>query len=611
MKLLKMILGFVLLIIVLGAVFIVILIRSVDVNWVKSYLIKELSSNLNRSVQIQSIRVDFNLKEKFSLFLNGLQIADDPSFSSDPFLKMDRVQLDVALLSLITQRQFVLNQIVIQSPQLAIQRNSDGQWNFQNIGRKPEPKAKSEQPGKETLTSREDKSDESSLKFYRIKIRSIELKNGVMTFTDNSFPEPWQEKVSLDLQVFDFSLDRPFKFNCQLSPEPNADPLAFNGTVQMNLKNRQVRFDDIQLNVNFAKLPLMKWLSSWPEFLNQIKWQEGFQGKVSLLINQLIVGEDGLKLLSAEGKLREGRISLTALPQPLTDMEGEFQVSENDVILRQMHLYFGEGGLQAEGHVDNYSKDPMWSFEVKLENLNISDLLVQEAWPVKVSGKLTAHLNGEAEGISLEALRSSLKVEGEADLKEGKFAEVNLIKILFGRLAQIPYIALNLEQQIPPEYRDILAKEETPIESMHLNLKIKDETIQLNPVKLVIPDLDLQGQARCDFQQKCFVQASVLFSRTLSDHMRRSAPEWEALINAQGQIYIPLSAYQGKLSEIKIYPDLAYLSKRFIVHRGREELRGVLEQVLPDREEKDQQTQEDAPQSPGEGVLDLLESIFP
>jgi AsmA protein len=103
----------------------------IDANQFKPTLETDLSAALGRPVSIGNIQL--------ALFSGGVtvdnvSIADDPAFSSAPFLQATKLTAGVALIPLIFSRQLQVLSFAVTNPQIVLLRSTSGTWNFSNLG---------------------------------------------------------------------------------------------------------------------------------------------------------------------------------------------------------------------------------------------------------------------------------------------------------------------------------------------------------------------------------------------------------------------------------------------------------------------------------------------
>jgi AsmA protein len=90
-----------------------------------------LSQSLNRNVTLGHL--------SFSIFSGSLEasslaIADDPSFSSQPFLTAKDIRIGVQIWPLITTHQLHITGITIDQPSITLLSRANGTWNYSSLG---------------------------------------------------------------------------------------------------------------------------------------------------------------------------------------------------------------------------------------------------------------------------------------------------------------------------------------------------------------------------------------------------------------------------------------------------------------------------------------------
>src|ERR1700753_778654 len=79
-------------------------------------------------------------KLELSLWSGGLvasnsTVADDPAFSSQPFIQADSVRIGVDMFPLIFSRQLHIRRFALISPKVQLLRAANGTWNYSTIGK--------------------------------------------------------------------------------------------------------------------------------------------------------------------------------------------------------------------------------------------------------------------------------------------------------------------------------------------------------------------------------------------------------------------------------------------------------------------------------------------
>jgi len=118
-------------VVVLAAAAIVALPRLVETARVQSLIASGAAQALGRPVKFQSLSVA--VLPYPAARLHGLEIADDPSFGSGPFLTLDAADFRLKLAPLLRGRvEFAT--LVLKEPRIALIQGADGRWNFASLG---------------------------------------------------------------------------------------------------------------------------------------------------------------------------------------------------------------------------------------------------------------------------------------------------------------------------------------------------------------------------------------------------------------------------------------------------------------------------------------------
>lgn len=103
----------------------------VNVNNFRPQIESNISSALGRPVKVGNLGLSIF---SGSVEADQLSIADDPKFSSAPFIQAKSLRVGVELLPLLFRKQLNVTRIVIDHPQINLLRDRDGVWNFSSFG---------------------------------------------------------------------------------------------------------------------------------------------------------------------------------------------------------------------------------------------------------------------------------------------------------------------------------------------------------------------------------------------------------------------------------------------------------------------------------------------
>lgn len=103
----------------------------VHANTFRPAIEKQLTTALGRNVKVGNLSLSVF---RGSLVAEGLSVADDPSFSAEPFLTAKQFRIGVSLQTLIFSQQLNLRSFQIEAPQITLIRAANGAWNFSSLG---------------------------------------------------------------------------------------------------------------------------------------------------------------------------------------------------------------------------------------------------------------------------------------------------------------------------------------------------------------------------------------------------------------------------------------------------------------------------------------------
>ena len=128
----------------------------VNVNNFRPQIESNLSLVLGRPVKVGNLSLGVF---SGSVGADQLSIADDPKFSSAPFIEAKSLQVGVELMPLIFSKQLNITKIVIDHPEMTLLRNREGVWNFSSLGKSAQPAEKTSSTAANVNVARLDLND--------------------------------------------------------------------------------------------------------------------------------------------------------------------------------------------------------------------------------------------------------------------------------------------------------------------------------------------------------------------------------------------------------------------------------------------------------------------
>src|SRR5947209_1545096 len=103
----------------------------IPVNQFRPTIEQKASAALGRKVDVGNLSLSLFTG---SLGADNLSIADDPKFSSSPFLTAKSVKVGVELLPLVLHKDLKITSVTIDAPAVTLLRNPSGDWNYSSFG---------------------------------------------------------------------------------------------------------------------------------------------------------------------------------------------------------------------------------------------------------------------------------------------------------------------------------------------------------------------------------------------------------------------------------------------------------------------------------------------
>lgn len=157
-----------------------------------------LTSSLGRKVTLG--KLDLSILSG-SLVAQDATVADDPAFSSQPFLHASSLKIKIDVLPLILHHQVNIEGFDLDSPSITLIQAANGTWNYSTIG-----------GAQQNISANQ----QSSSLLPNLTVGHISIANGKMTVATQSSPGapavPPHTYDRLSLKVTNFAFDKSFPF---------------------------------------------------------------------------------------------------------------------------------------------------------------------------------------------------------------------------------------------------------------------------------------------------------------------------------------------------------------------------------------------------------------
>jgi len=454
-----------------------IFLKTLDINRFKSQITQQISKSINRDVSIGKIFFTPSIHQGVIIGISGLTVSDHPEFSTDPLFYIESAHLNIDALPLILRRQIFVSKIEFNSPKINIIRNKAGKFNIQTLSERKEDQKKVARDDAVKESKDDDRKSvrgkKDEIAFGDMLIRSIRINDGTVLFTDrSSIPTVIIPITGLDLQISNLAFDTAVPFDASVSLWSEKKNISVKGLVRVNAQNHQVRIDDLYIRTDLSDLLLDNVLGDIPSF-KEAGLEEGLDGQVVINIHQMVLSEEGLLVLSSDSRLTDGQMKFKDLPIPFENMNMHFEISESDLNIKEINLPIAAGEFMATGQISDYLNRQKFIGELNINDIELKELTAYFDLPVRIEGVIRGSFKSNGEGLSKNALRTSLAGEGTLEVINGRIVDINLLNLVLSKLSFIPNLVDRIEENLPEQYKEKLNQKDTILGEIKINTRIQ------------------------------------------------------------------------------------------------------------------------------------------
>lgn len=345
----------------------------VDLNSHKPALLAQLKPYIDRTIDFD--RIELSILTGLGVDLQGLRISDDPSFSSEDFLTLKRLEVRCRLLPLLRKRVEIRG-VLLSEPTVRIVRNEQGRFNFESLA----PSSAHGVSPERSSPPVEKRPGGSLEALAALAMEELEVESGKVVFTDR-FHGTGGMPVSVDrieLKVEDVSLDRPV--SVRLSAEllgQGKKNLLFDGRLGPLGRKPEIEAIPIQARISIEGIPLKPLLG-----LSRLSLPMGVrEGNLDLSVTANGSRREGLAAqgeISAKGLVleeREGEKGRTGQLDLVVRHKIRALAATGEVTIESLSVGLNGNQIDLEGSVSGLLQKPTWRFKGKGDGLRPNELV--------------------------------------------------------------------------------------------------------------------------------------------------------------------------------------------------------------------------------------------
>lgn len=497
----------------------------IDPNDYKQDIIKEVDNNTGRQLVMQG-NISWRFFPSLGLSIGKTQLNNPEGFPDQPMLALDSVEVDVALVPLLSKK-VEIGQVSVKGLSVYLLTRKDGVSNLDDLTKKemtPAPQ-----------TSADNQNENAPPKLKDIRIKGIQLVDAKITVEDLKAGTK-QVIDHINFNLAEFSLQQWVELSFSMQLETGPQKVSLNSQGQVNIADSMQRYDLKDLSTQITvegegipngRLDVSNQLSGYFDGTNKKAELStlslslldiNINGKLTALLNTIPKINFDLKVspvdldkflppadkkevaqqteqptnpdlswmkqFDVEGKLfieslKADKLSVSAIEIPLQIKAGKLKMTE-----MKANLY--QGSLNTSLILDGTNKVPPFNIKATLSKVQalplIKDLMDKEI----VSGTLDLNMDISGKGLIDKQIRQGAKGGGNVAFTDGAVYGVNIAQMIRSAYAKIKGQTIE-EDKSPPK---------TDFAALTASFTIENGIVNNPDLKLLSPLLRIDGKGQ-------------------------------------------------------------------------------------------------------------------
>jgi AsmA protein len=419
----------------------------IDANSFKPTLESDLTQALGRNVQIGNISLRIF---SGSIAVDNVAIADDPAFSSQPFLTAQQLRAGVALRPLIFSKQLQVLSLTIANPRVSLIRSKNGTWNFSSLGSK---------------TTKAQSASQSSSTPPGISVQKLALTDGKMTVTDLGGRIRTYDGVDLVAENLSYTSQFPFQFSANT---PGQGTIKLDGQAGP-MDSANAALTPVHATVDVSHLDLAS--TGFLDPSTGLGGIVGFRGQVD---------SDG-KVIDSHGSVTADSLKLTAGSSPSTvpvdvDYQTTYDPKSETGTLKQGNVHVGKAVANLTGSYDASGAITSVNMKMSGQGMPVPDLEgILPAVGVKLPSGASLQSGTLDTSLAISGPVDKLVITGPVTLSNAKVAGFSL-KGALGALSSFTGLGG-------------ASGSDTEIQTLHADVRVDPSGQHVTNLNLVVPSI--------------------------------------------------------------------------------------------------------------------------
>ena len=420
----------------------------VDVNSFRPRLESELTTALGRQVKVGNLSLSIL---SGTVSAEDVSIADDPAFSSNPFVQAKELKVGVEVIPLVFSKSLHVTDLTLDHPEISLVRSTSGKWNFSSLGGNAAAKPANTPQGSSAGSNQ------------NLSVSRLNVKDGRLTLgrAGTSAKPHVYDDVNITVSDFSFTSQFPFTLSAKL---PGGGSLKLDG------KAGPINQADSSLTPVGAKLEVKNLDLAASGFIEPGTGIAGLADFDGTLVS------DG-KMVHTSGTVKAEKLKLAEKGSPAGRPVDVKYAVDHDLqkeggSLRQGDISMGKALAQLTGTYQKQGESTLLNMKLNGQNMPVDDLeAMLPALGVILPPGSSLKGGSLSTNLALSGTADKLIITGPVRLAETRLAGFNL----GSRLSAVS--ALSGSQ----------TGSDTSIKNFSSNVKVAPDGTRTDDINLVIP----------------------------------------------------------------------------------------------------------------------------
>ncbi len=209
----------------------------------------------------------------------------------------------------------------------------------------------------------------------------------------------------------------------------------------------------------------------------------------------------------------------------------------------RLKLTLGNKAVGLRGDVETSESAAHFSGEIEMHRLQVADW-----WPVLLTGKrpfegvLTLQAQLSFSGSKIEEFRQTLHLQGVADMRKGRFSNINPLHQMLQSRSDVPEVDLLLVSDLPEDIARPLRGTGLEFDILKLEFEVKEGLWKLQNIHMQHPDYLLEGEGQGGWREgiQGRGQGRIVLMPRLSDFLKARVEVTDFQWSPQGRLIQPI-----------------------------------------------------------------------